>query len=242
VLQLHVIKGPTGRLLKKMFAEKGLLTGKVQGHVNYGYHGNNGGVPTLNVKAGTVNKYQELCILDEKGVRTVPFSRSALDLDAPIFGRKYHHTRGLDIFAYGVKPLLKGDHLSDYYTQIVPKAAEYRVWVFRDKVLATYEKKLEYANKYGRRGRNKEVWNWANGFAYTFVEPGQVDQRLKNISIASVEYLDLDFGAVDVIMGKDNRPYVLEVNTAPGVEGRRQGITSLVNCIERWAKNGMKER
>jgi hypothetical protein len=34
----------------------------------------------------------------------------------------------------------------------------------------------------------------------------------------------------------------LEVNSAPGVEGRRQGITSLVNHIEAWAKGGFRER
>jgi RimK-like ATP-grasp domain len=242
VLELHAIKGPTGRLVRQMLDEKGLLKGQVHGAVNYGFHEVAHGLPTLNANAGRQDKYKELVMLDEKGVRTIPFSRSAADLKAPIFGRKLHHTQGLDIFVYNVRPLLKGDKLSDYYTQIVPKQNEFRTWVFRDKLLATYEKKLEYANKYGRNGRNKEVWNWKNGFAYTFVQPEEVSAKLRNISIAAVEALDLDFGAVDVILGTDRWFYVLEVNTAPGVEGRRQGITSLVNCIERWAKNGFKER
>jgi D-alanine-D-alanine ligase-like ATP-grasp enzyme len=38
-------------------------------------------------------------------------------------------------------------------------------------------------------------------------------------SISAVNTLGLDFGAVDLIVAKDGRVYVLEVNTAPGIEG-----------------------
>jgi RimK-like ATP-grasp domain len=241
MLQLRALKGPTGRLLGEMLKEKGLLGGKVQGVVNYGHFGE-AHVPTLNAKAGNQNKHQELIKLDDAGVRTIPFSHSATDLAAPIFGRKFHHTRGTDIFIYGVRPLLKGDRLSDYYTQLVPKRNEFRVWVYRNKALATYEKRLTYPQKNGRRGRSKEVWNWANGYGYEFVRPEEAADKLKNLAIDAVAALGLDFGAVDVILGMDNRYYVLEVNTAPGVEGRRQGMTSLVNCIDRWARNGFKAR
>jgi hypothetical protein len=243
MLELRAIAGPTGRLLREMLNEKGLLGRPIQGIVNYGYAGDGRGLPTLNANAGRQDKYQELVKLDEAGVRTVPFSHSAADLVPPIFGRKFHHTRGNDIFAYGVRPLLRGDHLSDYYTMVVPKQNEFRVWVFRQKHLATYEKKLEYPNKYGRRGRNKEVWNWANGFAYQFVDPEGLAPALKSLAINAVAALDLDFGGVDVILGADRRYYVLEVNTAPGTQGEpRQGMTSLVNCIERWTRNGFQAR
>jgi hypothetical protein len=241
MLQVHAIAGPTGRLLKQMLQEKGLLNGKAKGAVNYGFGGGHN-LPTLNEHAGRQDKYQELVKLDDAGVRTIPFSRSAVDLMPPIFGRKFHHTRGTDIFAYGVRPLPKGDHLSDYYSQVIPKKAEFRVWVFRDKHLATYEKVLDYPAKNGRGGRNKEVWNWRNGYAYHFVEPSAVNDRLKNLAVEAIDALNLDFGAVDVLESKTGVFYVLEVNTAPGVEGRRQGITSLVNCIERWAQHGFKER
>lgn len=241
MLVLHAIKGPTGRLLAEMLKEKGLIGKPVKGVVNYGY-AENLGLPTLNANAGHLNKYQELVTLDQDGVTTIPFSGSAADLQAPIFGRKFHHTRANDIFAYKAKPLLRGDRLADYYTEVISKDKEYRVWVFRDKALATYEKVLKYADKYGRRGRNKEVWNWENGFAYQFVHPEESPAKLRKLAIKAVEALDLDFGAVDLIHGKDGHYYVLEVNTAPGVEERRQGITSLVNCIERWAKGGFPGR
>lgn len=233
MLQIRAIKGPTGRLLVEMLKQRGLLDGRAKGQVNYGYGGQSS-LPTLNARAGTLNKYQELMALDDAGVVTVPFSGNRRHLAGTFLGRKLHHTQGKDIKINGA---------GDFYTELIPKDKEYRVWVFRNKALATYEKKLEYAQKYGRRGRSREVWNWHNGFAFNFVRPENVSQRLKDAATASIAALELDFGAVDIILGSDGNYYVLEVNSAPGTQGNaRQGITSLVNCIERWAKNGFKER
>lgn len=238
MLEVHAIKGPTGRLLKAMLDERGLLGGQIQGVVNYGYNGRGRDLPTLNENAGRQDKYQELIKLDDVGVRTIPFSKHAGDLDVRgiILGRKLHHTCGRDI-------LFNPEwHMRDFYTQLVPKIKEFRIWAFRGQHLATYEKTLNYPIKNGRGGRNKEIWNWRNGYAYNFRQPADIPERLKKLGCDAVEALLLDFGAVDILQGEDRRFYVLEVNTAPGVEGRRQGLTSLVNCIERWAKDGFPAR
>jgi glutathione synthase/RimK-type ligase-like ATP-grasp enzyme len=45
-------------------------------------------------------------------------------------------------------------------------------------------------------------------------------RQLQEAAIRTVEILGLDFGAVDIIWNKkQDRYYVLEVNTAPGLEG-----------------------
>ena len=41
---------------------------------------------------------------------------------------------------------------------------------------------------------------------------------VKKLAIKAVETLGLDFGAVDVLFYNE-KPYILEVNTAPGIEG-----------------------
>lgn len=103
------------------------------------------------------------------------------------------------------------------YTEYVKKADEYRVHVFNGEVL-----------DYQRKARNTEVSddevNWQirthdNGFIY-MREGVQPPQDVINQAISAVKDLDLDFGAVDVIWNaKKQEAYVLEVNTAPGLEG-----------------------
>jgi len=42
---------------------------------------------------------------------------------------------------------------------------------------------------------------------------------LEEFSVGAVKALGLDYGAVDVVLGVNGRFYVLEVNTAVGMEG-----------------------
>jgi hypothetical protein len=242
MLELRTNPGPTGRLLRQMLAERGLIRAPYRGVVNYGYGGPSN-LPALNARAGTFNKLQELELLRAKGVTTVPFSRSPMDLVAPVLGRSLHHTRGNDIIVYGVRPgILRPVHRHDFYTQLVPKAREFRIWSFRRKVIGCYEKMLTYPAKLGRRGRSREVWNYRNGYAYLFRRPEETPENLKELARSAVDAVGLDFGAVDLIVDNQGRGFVLECNSAPGQEGRRQSITSLVNHIERWAQGGFKRR
>ena len=242
MIDLRANPGPTGRLLRQMLAERGLLSGAPRGAVNYG-HGGPSSLPTLNARAGTFNKLRELELLRAKGVTTVPFSRSPMDLVAPVMGRSLQHTRGNDIVVYQVRPNqlgLRARH--DFYTQLIGKQQEFRIWSYRRTVIGCYEKILAYPVKLGRRGRSREVWNYRNGYAYIFRRPEEVPEALKQLARHAVDAVGLDFGAVDLLTDRQNRGYVLEINSAPGVEGPRQGLSSLVNHIERWARGGFKRR
>ena len=244
MIQLRANPGPTGRMIGRLLREKGLLNGPAQGVVNYGYGGTTP-LPCLNRRAGTFNKLEELELLQRKGVTTVPFSRSPMDLVAPMMGRSLHHTRGNDIILYRTQPRILGLHPHwehDFYTQLVPKQREFRIWAYRRKVIGCYEKILAYPNKLGRRGRIREVWNWRNGYAYTFRRPEEIPGDIRKLAWSAVDGVGLDFGAVDLIVDRDGRGYVLEINTAPGVEGPRQCIESLVKHIEKWAVGGFKKR
>lgn len=241
MIELRANPGPTGRLLREMLAGKGLLTGPARGVVNYG-HGGPTDLAQLNARAGTFNKLRELEMLREKDVRTVPFTQLASELTLPVMARRMHHTRGTDIRVFHHGWDLPNLGRDGYYTQIVPKRREFRVWAYRRTCIGVYEKMLTYPRKLGRKGRSKEVWNWRNGYAYEFRRAGEMPDALKRVGIAAVDALGLDFGAVDIILGNDERYYVLEVNTAPGVEGPRQALTSLVNHIAKWAAGGFKKR
>lgn len=245
MIQLRANPGPTGRLLGSLLQAKGLLEGEVKGVVNYGYGGPSQ-LPTLNRRAGTFNKLQELEMLKEKGVATIPFSLAPRDLTTPLMGRNFHHTKGTDIRVYRVNPipfhLFPDERIPDYYTQIVPKSAEYRVWSYRRIPIGVYEKVLTYPNKLGRRGRSREIWNRRNGYGFFFRKSEDLDAELRTLGASAVDGVGLDFGAADIIRGRDGKYYVLEVNSAPGVEGPRQCIQSLVNHIAKWAAGGFKKR
>jgi glutathione synthase/RimK-type ligase-like ATP-grasp enzyme len=66
---------------------------------------------------------------------------------------------------------------------------------------------------------NWQVRNHHNGFVFTrsgFDTPEAVSKA----AMDAMRILGLDFGAVDVVYNsRENRAYVLEVNTAPGLEG-----------------------
>lgn len=107
------------------------------------------------------------------------------------------------------------------YTKYIKKRQEYRLHVFRDKVFFTQ-----------RKARNKDVpddqvnWqirNHANGFIFAHNEGVNCGPQAEQYAIDAVRILGLDFGAVDIIKGVDDRWYVLEVNTACGLEGTTLG-------------------
>jgi glutathione synthase/RimK-type ligase-like ATP-grasp enzyme len=65
----------------------------------------------------------------------------------------------------------------------------------------------------------KLIRNHGNGWVFCPrpVEDAPADSAAQ--AVLAVKALCLDFGAVDIVVGKkDNMPYVLEVNTAPGIE------------------------
>src|SRR5579863_6746379 len=144
MIELRAIKGPTGRELAKMLEEKGLLEGEVKGLVNYGYvpMSKDRGLPVLNFNSGKLNKLQELQLLAKNGVQTIPYSTEPSKLAPPLFGRQTHHTRGNDIVVVQCGRPSPLKRISDFYTSIIPKSNEYRVWAFRGTPIGTYEKVL----------------------------------------------------------------------------------------------------
>lgn len=101
------------------------------------------------------------------------------------------------------------------YVKYIPKKKEFRVHVCNGKVFDIQQKVL----RAGTPNPSFAVRNTANGFVFQrngIVVPDSVKQE----AVKAVEALLLDFGAVDVIWNESrDKSYVLEVNTAPGLEG-----------------------
>lgn len=119
----------------------------------------------------------------------------------------------------GVRIVEPGGELqaAPLYVKYINKKEEYRLHVFRDKVFFVQ-----------RKARNKDVpddqVNWKvrnHGNGFIFAHQGvDVPEEAKKEAITAIQALGLDFGAVDLIWNqKNNKYYVLEVNTACGMEG-----------------------
>lgn len=121
----------------------------------------------------------------------------------------------------GIELVEKGAELprAPLYTLYVPKKQEYRVHVVNGKIIDTQRKarKKEVADDQV----NWKVRNLDGGFIYARdFEPADLPAELYQFALLSVRACGLDFGAVDIIYNdKQKRCYVLEVNTAPGLQG-----------------------
>lgn len=123
----------------------------------------------------------------------------------------------------GIVIIRPGDAIVDapLYTKYVRKNAEYRIHVVRDNVVMIQQKRREEGAE--QTEDQKLIRNYANGwiFAANNVEFVSDEQRenCKNAAVLAVRSLGLDFGAVDLVVERrNNLPYVLEVNTAPGLQ------------------------
>lgn len=242
MLRIHVAKGcaPTARVLAKLLSENGVdLGGPTRAHLCWGVGGAQ--APALNSKCSAFNKFQQLITMAKAGVLTVPASLG-MPAALPALARKFRHKAGRDIImcrtsADARRALRKG---RGYFTQFIPSDTEFRVWIYRRRHLGTYEKVLTqpWKNRRHRIGRNHR-----NGYGFQIVAEANIPREAVDMAVKAVDVLGLDFGAVDILKGRDGGYYVLECNTAPGIEGPgRQVIQALARKIAKWTKLGFPKR
>lgn len=174
---------------------------------------------TLNLPgnvADSINKLVALTKLKEEGVNVPSFSTSIDNLnrtDSIVLARTNLRGSG----GAGIVVLREADDVVEapLYVQYVPKQAEYRVHVVAGRTIWIQEKRKR--NGVEQDKNQKLIRNHANGWVFCNVTDGRPCGA--DLAVQAVKALGLDFGAVDLIIGRDdNRAYVLEVNTAPGLE------------------------
>lgn len=251
MIELRVAEGcrPTGRVLENLLRREGARLGPGGNLVSWGVPLQPGQRPSLNRNASRLDKYNQLVYLHRERVRVPesfidPAAATAQDPVAARSGaylaRKFRHVGGKDIM-----PVLQFSDFAarkragaDFFTKFVPSDQEIRCWMYRKRHLGSYEKFLAHPEKYRKIGRN-----YGNGFAFRLLQEAAIPRDAVLLAGSAVDALGLDFGAVDLIHGLDGNWYVLEVNTAPGVEGEnRQVIASLAHRIAQWDANGCPRR
>lgn len=103
------------------------------------------------------------------------------------------------------------------YVQYIPKISEFRLHVVNGNVIDVQQKKKSN----GAKEANYKIRNHANGFIYAREDVKLPSDDLLDIAVRAVSLCGLHFGAVDIIWNDHRKMgYVLEVNTAPGLEGQ----------------------
>lgn len=123
--------------------------------------------------------------------------------------------------------------LAPLYVKYEKKKEEYRIHLGKlDSVqIISVQRK---AKRLGAEGVNWQVRNHANGFVYV---RNDVNPPAQCLSAASEAFIKsgLNFGAVDVIWNEHKQQaYVLEINTAPGLEG--QTVIDYANFFKGFIK------
>ena len=112
------------------------------------------------------------------------------------------------------------------YTKYIRKQKEFRIHVFSSKILDIQEKRRSSSVD----DHHPYIRNHANGYVFCRGDINEPDD-LRGVAISAVDALGLDFGAVDVVWNEaQDKCYVLEVNTACGLEGST--VNKYVNAIK----------
>lgn len=135
----------------------------------------------------------------------------------------------------GVKVVSSEEELSDakLYVRYIPKKEEYRVHVFDGEVLDVQQKRKKLDTD-GSIDYNPFIRSHANGWVFCR-ENVNPNPSVLSSAIDSVTSIGLMFGGVDVIYNESShKAYVLEINTAPGIEGETVHLytSSFLNLIE----------
>jgi hypothetical protein len=167
------------------------------------------------------NKVHTFSELECKGFNHLPIwttdRQEAYELmgvhDLPVYCRKTitgHSGNGI-VIANNSYELID----APLYTLKTKHKDEYRVHIFKGKVIDVQKKK----KRLGFDGSSSGIRNHSNGWVYARSDLA-IPDMLCSIAIQAVDLLGLDFGAVDIGHRiRDNKFFVFEINTAPGIEG-----------------------
>lgn len=115
------------------------------------------------------------------------------------------------------------------YVEYIKKMEEYRVHIVNGEVIDIQRKVLSSEKRESGDEINWKIRNHDNGFIFQR-EGINPHESVTSAAIQVFNQTRLDFGAADVIFNRSRqRSYVLEINTAPGLQG--QTVESYANAL-----------
>lgn len=185
----------------------------------------------------SVDKLTQYRWFQEQGLSSLEFTESDAEAatwctsGSTVFGRKYLNSScGKGIVVWEPDDMLvhlnPGPHGCPVYTKYKKKKREFRVHIFRDKVVAITEKR----RRSGFEGeRDTRIRNLANGYVFCQTVEN-LPEGIEALALHAAAVTDSDFCGVDLGYNeKNNDLFVIEVNSAPGIQG--SNINAYVEAI-----------
>jgi hypothetical protein len=164
-----------------------------------------------------VSNLDQLVVFRDSDIRCPEFTvqledaRKWAQAGHQVFGRDEKHEQGTDIVDQGSPKWPR----KEYWTKVVPKKREYRIHIFADQHIQRGLKRLD-PKALRKRNDDLPIWNTQTGYIYDHdFEPPDDGVELARRAVGALKYL---WGAVDLLEDETGRCYVLEVNTAPGMD------------------------
>lgn len=118
-----------------------------------------------------------------------------------------------------------------YATQLIDKAAEYRVFILQDRVIRVSTKTAP--------DDGGIAWNVGVGATATGLARKNWPINVVKAALAAARKLNLDWTAIDVCTDKQGNALVLEANTAPGLATGSRAIEQIAWAFA-WVANNAK--
>jgi glutathione synthase/RimK-type ligase-like ATP-grasp enzyme len=176
------------------------------------------------------HKFNSLHIMEEHGV-SVPRSFDSYEHDIydrllnecrAIIGRRNYHQGGTEFHVCLSRMDIDRakSEGADYFVKYIPKKNEFRFHVMNGKVIRVSQKVRKTELEEGETF-DSQCWSHNKGWRFRGLRLDNplITESAKENAIKSLEALGMDFGAVDLVEDEDGNPFVLEINSAPGLEG-----------------------
>ena len=184
------------------------------------------------------NKLSTLQVLKSNNVSVPAFTIVSPEVDDDIW---YARESLTSCGGQGIK-IIKPNDLTipeaPLYTKQVKGDREYRVHVFNGEVIAISSKEMNPSSE----TVNQFIKNHDNGWYFKQCSIDQVHEEAQSLAKDAVDVLGLDFGAVDMVYDRSERNgWVLEVNTAPGLDPDCHIFPLYVEKIKEWIQSNQED-
>lgn len=213
---------------------------------------------------GNLNKLQQFRLFEEHNIPCPEFTTDAavarewVGHNNTVVGRRtLTGFGGAGIVLYEPGDTIPNNHGCQMFTKYKKKRHEFRLHVFNGKLI-DFAQKRKSTEANNNNNVNTKIRNHENGWVYCR-ENVVLPADAVTLAIDAVETLGLHHGAVDLIWNEaEDKSYILEVNSAPGLEGStvdkyalafkelivpsKQGLQNIDFPVMKKAKTNPKEK